>query len=138
MTVHAAKGLEFPHVTVVGMEDGLMPLRFGGGFQSAEDVAEERRLAYVAITRAEKTLCLTRARRRYMYGMLNENAESEFLTEIKAGVALDVSESGLSTSGAGQHNWGQNSYGGGYGNRGGYGQRGQNRRGGGGWSGQQR
>lgn len=137
MTVHAAKGLEFPHVTVVGMEDGLMPLRFGGGIQSAEDLAEERRLAYVAVTRAERTLCLTRAMRRYMYGTLNENAESEFLADIRSSVEVETSGEDAS---ANPSSFGGGSYGGGYSGANIYNRYRNNSqgRGGSGWSGQRK
>ena len=80
MTIHAAKGLEFPAVYVVGMEEGIFP-----GANSAyreEDLEEERRLCYVAMTRAKETLVLTNARLRTLYGRTSSNPPSRFLEEI--------------------------------------------------------
>jgi DNA helicase-2/ATP-dependent DNA helicase PcrA len=80
MTIHAAKGLEFPVVYVVGLEENLFP-----GTQSLysiEDLEEERRLFYVAITRAEKKLYLTYANTRYKFGQLNYCDASRFLNEM--------------------------------------------------------
>ena len=65
MTMHAAKGLEFPVVIICGLEDGLVPLRDGDG---ATDLEEERRLLFVALTRARERLILTRARQRTLRG----------------------------------------------------------------------
>ena len=80
MTMHAAKGLEFPHVFLVGMEEGLFPsLRTIG---EPEEMEEERRLCYVAITRAQKTLCLSFADPRMLYGHTNTNRVSRFVEEI--------------------------------------------------------
>jgi DNA helicase-2/ATP-dependent DNA helicase PcrA len=80
MTVHAAKGLEFDCVFVVGMEEDLLP-HFNAQ-DSARDIEEERRLCYVAITRARHRLFLTRARLRRRFGGLMENSASRFLREI--------------------------------------------------------
>lgn len=80
MTIHSAKGLEFPHVFLVGFEDGLFP-----GMQSIGDreaMEEERRLCYVAITRAKKTLTICHARRRMLYGRTSGAMPSRFLKEI--------------------------------------------------------
>lgn len=80
MTLHAAKGLEFPVVFLVGMEEGVFPLS-----RQAEDEAEleeERRLAYVGITRAEAVLYLTNASTRMLFGRTNYNQPSRFLREI--------------------------------------------------------
>ncbi len=93
MTMHAAKGLEFPHVTIVGLEDGILPLRFGKRRLSSSDMEEERRLCYVAITRAEKTLALTRAQRRWMFGQTESYQESQFLTDIKHLLTVEIAES---------------------------------------------
>jgi len=80
MTMHSAKGLEFPWVFIVGMEDGIFPsLRSIG---EAEEMEEERRLCYVALTRAKKRLFLTAARRRMLFGHTSSNALSRFLDEI--------------------------------------------------------
>ena len=80
MTMHSAKGLEFPHVFLVGMEDGLFPgMRAIGDH---EEMEEERRLCYVAITRAKKSLTLSYARQRMLYGRTNAALQSRFLKEI--------------------------------------------------------
>ncbi|HNV68321.1 MAG TPA: UvrD-helicase domain-containing protein [Candidatus Ozemobacteraceae bacterium] len=80
LTMHNAKGLEFPVVFVVGMEEGIFPHRSSSGAQ--EEIEEERRLAYVGMTRAMKRLYLTAARRRMMFGTWQNNALSRFLGEI--------------------------------------------------------
>lgn len=80
MTMHSAKGLEFPHVFITGFEDGLFP-----GMRSItdrEEMEEERRLCYVAITRAMKTLTITHAQQRMLYGRTNAALPSRFLREI--------------------------------------------------------
>ena len=82
MTVHSAKGLEFPVVFVAGMEDGIFP-HFSGRNEPGH-MEEERRLAYVAITRAQKTLYLTHAANRRMYGSMQAYPCSRFLEEIPA------------------------------------------------------
>ncbi len=83
MTVHASKGLEFPYVFVTGLEQDLFPhRRMGAGVVSKEDGEEERRLFYVAITRAKKKLFLSYASVRTIYGQRQVNAPSEFLTDI--------------------------------------------------------
>ncbi len=80
MTMHSAKGLEFPHVFLVGFEDGLFPgMRAIGDH---EEMEEERRLCYVAITRAKKTLTISHARQRMLYGRTNSALASRFLKEI--------------------------------------------------------
>lgn len=80
MTIHSAKGLEFPVVFVAGMEEGIFPHSSGKG--DPGHMEEERRLAYVAITRAEKTLYLTHAANRRMYGTMQAYPPSRFLEEI--------------------------------------------------------
>ena len=80
MTIHAAKGLEFPVVYAAGMEEGLFPS--SQSLYSQEDLEEERRLFYVAITRAEKKLFLTYATSRYKYGNIQYSEASRFLNEI--------------------------------------------------------
>ncbi|MBD5430183.1 DNA helicase PcrA [Lactobacillus sp.] len=82
MTLHAAKGLEFPVVFLIGMEDGIFPL--SRALMDDNELEEERRLAYVGITRAEKELYLTNAVSRMMYGRTQVNAPSRFLDEINA------------------------------------------------------
>lgn len=141
MTMHSAKGLEFPTVFIIGMEEGVFP--HSRAFQDNEELEEERRLAYVGITRAEKQLFLTCARMRTLYGRTTANAPSRFLNEIpeelkesNAGTrdryGRDLSGSGLglggrsggfgyqgqgATAGSGSRFGGGNS-GGGFGNRG--------------------
>ena len=80
MTIHLAKGLEFPYVYVVGMEEDLFPL--AKSIQSREELEEERRLFYVALTRAEKQAYLTYAERRYRFGNLSDAEPSRFIEEI--------------------------------------------------------
>ena len=83
MTVHASKGLEFDNVFVAGMEEDLFPhQRIGGGKRSAEESEEERRLFYVAITRAKKKLFLSYARTRTIFGSLQLNSPSQFISDI--------------------------------------------------------
>ena len=81
MTLHAAKGLEFPIVFLVGMEEGLLP-HVRSMDESAEDVEEERRLAYVGMTRAMQELFLTYAQSRFTYGGRNYNFPSRFLQDL--------------------------------------------------------
>ena len=80
MTLHAAKGLEFPVVFIVGMEDGLFPSSRAS--DSEEDLEEERRLAYVGMTRAMRRLFLTYAASRFSFGNRNYNMPSRFLMEL--------------------------------------------------------
>ena len=80
MTLHAAKGLEFPVVFLVGMEEGIFP--HSRSAMDDEEMAEERRLAYVGITRAEKELHLTHAVTRTLYGETKWNNMSRFIREI--------------------------------------------------------
>lgn len=80
MTMHAAKGLEFPTVFVAGMEENLFPS--ARSMETDADIEEERRLAYVAITRAKKVLYLTHARERLLYGNVSYNQPSRFLKEL--------------------------------------------------------
>ena len=81
MTLHSAKGLEFNTVFLVGMEEGIFPGN-SSAFGTDEDIEEERRLAYVGITRARKRLYITRAASRMLYGSTTRNAPSRFLEEI--------------------------------------------------------
>ena len=80
MTMHSAKGLEFPHVFLVGMEDGLFPGMRAIG--DRDEMEEERRLCYVAITRAKQNLTISHARQRMLYGRTNAAMASRFLREI--------------------------------------------------------
>ena len=80
MTLHAAKGLEFPVVFVLGCEEGLLPYTPPG---KAADVEEERRLFYVGMTRARQKLALTHAGRRFLYGQALENPRSRFVGDIE-------------------------------------------------------
>jgi DNA helicase-2/ATP-dependent DNA helicase PcrA len=82
LTLHAAKGLEFPVVFIVGLEDGILPLRWGEPDEDA--LAEERRLFYVGMTRAKDRLILSRARKRPWRGRVRELAASPFLSDIEA------------------------------------------------------
>src|SRR5690606_14729051 len=80
MTMHSAKGLEFPVVFVAGLEEGVFPhLR---SLEEPEEMEEERRLAYVGITRAEEQLYLTRAQLRTLFGRTMANLPSRFLKEL--------------------------------------------------------
>ena len=80
MTMHSSKGLEFPHVFLVGFEDGLFPGMRAIG--DREEMEEERRLCYVAITRAKKTLTISHARQRMLYGKTSAAMGSRFLREL--------------------------------------------------------
>ena len=93
MTMHSAKGLEFEHVFLVGMEEGLFPGSRCLG--DPDELEEERRLCYVAITRAKKTLCLSHARQRMLYGRTSVNLPSRFLDELPAECVERKSAAGL-------------------------------------------
>ncbi|MFA5575147.1 MAG: UvrD-helicase domain-containing protein [Brumimicrobium sp.] len=80
MTIHASKGLEFPHVFVVGLEENLFPSQLS--LTSREDLEEERRLFYVAVTRAKETVALSYAISRFRYGQLVTSEPSRFIEEI--------------------------------------------------------
>ena len=80
MTIHSAKGLEFPVVYVVGMEEGIFP--GSAAMYDEEELEEERRLCYVAMTRAREKLVMTNARQRMLYGRTSSNKASRFLEEI--------------------------------------------------------
>ena len=89
MTLHSAKGLEFPVVYLVGMEDGLFPS--SKSFDDPRALEEERRLAYVGITRAKQLLVLTKASMRMQYGKTTSNPPSLFLEEVPAALIEDTS-----------------------------------------------
>ena len=89
MTVHSAKGLEFPLVFVVGLEDGLFP--HSRSATDPEDLEEERRLAYVAMTRAERYLYVTHAMKRRVYGEEIASEPSQFLNEMPSELLEDLS-----------------------------------------------
>src|SRR5699024_8212234 len=80
MTLHSAKGLEFPVVFIIGMEENVFP--HSRSLDDEEEMQEERRLAYVGITRAEEKLFLTSAMMRTLYGRTNYNSMSRFIEEI--------------------------------------------------------
>jgi DNA helicase-2/ATP-dependent DNA helicase PcrA len=82
MTLHSAKGLEFPRVYLVGMEEGLLPHQRSVAVDTAESIAEERRLCYVGITRAKDFLTLTRAAARRKWGKARPSIPSRFLNEM--------------------------------------------------------
>jgi DNA helicase-2/ATP-dependent DNA helicase PcrA len=81
MTIHAAKGLEFPVVFITGLEEGLFPVN--GALNSEEDLEEERRLFYVAVTRAKDKLYISFANQRYRFGVQSYQMKSRFLKEIE-------------------------------------------------------
>ena len=88
MTMHAAKGLEFPVVLLPGFEDGIFP-----GYMTMFDpteLEEDRRLCYVAITRAREELYITRAQSRMLYGQTNRNAPSRFLQDVPSELTEEI------------------------------------------------
>jgi len=89
MTVHSAKGLEFPLVFIVGLEDGLFP--HSRSAADPEDLEEERRLAYVAMTRAERYLYVSHAMKRRVYGEEIASEPSQFLNEMPSELLEDLS-----------------------------------------------
>ncbi len=96
MTLHAAKGLEFDAIVLVGLEENLLPLlRFNDGDESDLDLEEERRLCFVGMTRARRTLLLTRAMSRMQRGERRATIASRFLSELpRESVVLSVADSG--------------------------------------------
>lgn len=82
MTVHSSKGLEFPNVFLIGMEENIFPTARSLNSLNIDDLEEERRLAYVAITRAKKQLYISTADKRMLFGMLSHNNKSRFISEI--------------------------------------------------------
>ena len=116
MTIHAAKGLEFATVFVVGLEENIFPSPLAA--ISVRELEEERRLLYVAITRAEKHCILTNAKNRFRYGKMEFDNPSRFIDEIDASLIEGGEETPESSFGGGR-----SSFGGGYGSEGGYGGR---------------
>ena len=102
MTVHSAKGLEFPAVFVAGMEESIFPHIAGWSDDDPAKLEEERRLAYVAITRARKRLFLTYAATRRTYGSTQANPRSRFVNEIPA---ADIEFSGIGSAGFSGTGW---------------------------------
>ncbi|MET0422916.1 MAG: UvrD-helicase domain-containing protein [Actinoplanes sp.] len=86
LTLHAAKGLEFPVVFLVGCEDGLLPLRWPGNAPTDDEVAEERRLFFVGLTRAQDRLFVSHAARRFRHGTEREQNPTPFLDAIDSGL----------------------------------------------------
>lgn len=120
MTVHASKGLEFPTVFVVGLEENIFPSAI---VSTLRELEEERRLLYVAITRAEKHCVLTSAKNRFRYGKMEFGNPSRFIKEIDSAFIQEDSEMPHDDNGFGSRGFGSRGYGrGGYGN-GGYGGR---------------
>ncbi len=98
MTLHSAKGLEFPVVFITGMEDGLFPSV--ASMMNPEEIGEERRLAYVGITRAKQKLYLTKTRTRMLFGSTTYNKESRFVSEIPDNLMERTGESQKSAYGS--------------------------------------
>jgi DNA helicase II / ATP-dependent DNA helicase PcrA len=94
LTLHAAKGLEFRVVFLIGCEDGLLPLRFGGAAPTGAGLAEERRLLFVGMTRARSHLYLSWAARRARHGTVGDRAPSPFLAAIDEALLERVASSG--------------------------------------------
>ena len=115
MTIHAAKGLEFATVFVVGLEENIFPSPLAA--ISVRELEEERRLLYVAITRAEKHCILTNAKNRFRYGKMEFDNPSRFIDEIDASLIEGGEETPESSFGGGRSSYG------GYGSEGGYGGR---------------
>ena len=92
MTMHGAKGLEFPVVFITGMEEGVFPHNRAIHAMSPDEMEEERRLCYVALTRAKEQIYLTRAGERMLYGRTNYNPVSRFLREIPSELLLDMNQ----------------------------------------------
>ena len=115
MTVHAAKGLEFATVFIVGLEENIFPSPLAA--MSVRELEEERRLLYVAITRAEKHCILTNAKNRFRYGKMEFDNPSRFIDEIDSCLIEAQDEMGGSYFGGGSSYERSASYGGGYGKR---------------------
>jgi DNA helicase II / ATP-dependent DNA helicase PcrA len=92
LTLHAAKGLEFPVVFLTGCEDGLLPLRMPGSSPTDDEIAEERRLFFVGLTRAQRQLYLSHAARRTRWGKERDSRPSPFLSSIDAGLLAPLAD----------------------------------------------
>lgn len=115
MTVHASKGLEFPAVFVVGLEENIFPSAI---VSTLRELEEERRLLYVAITRAEKHCVLTSAKNRFRYGKMEFGNPSRFIKEIDSAFIQEDSEMPHDDNGFGSNGYGRGGYGnGGYGGK---------------------
>ena len=121
MTVHAAKGLEFATVFVVGLEENIFPSPLAA--ISVRELEEERRLLYVAITRAEKHCILTNAKNRFRYGKMEFDNPSRFIDEIDASLIEGGEETPESSFGGGRSSFGGYGSSSRYGSEGGYGGR---------------
>jgi DNA helicase-2/ATP-dependent DNA helicase PcrA len=121
MTVHAAKGLEFATVFVVGLEENIFPSPLAA--VSVRELEEERRLLYVAITRAEKHCILTNAKNRFRYGKMEFDNPSRFIDEIDASLIEGGEEAPESSFGGGRSSFGGYGSSSRYGSDGGYGGR---------------
>ena len=121
MTVHAAKGLEFATVFVVGLEENIFPSPLAA--VSVRELEEERRLLYVAITRAEKHCILTNAKNRFRYGKMEFDNPSRFIDEIDASLIEGGEEAPESSFGGGRSSFGGYGSSSRYGSEGGYGGR---------------
>ena len=121
MTVHAAKGLEFATVFVVGLEENIFPSPLAA--ISVRELEEERRLLYVAITRAEKHCILTNAKNRFRYGKMEFDNPSRFIDEIDASLIEGGEEAPESSFGGGRSSFGGYGSSSRYGSEGGYGGR---------------
>ena len=93
MTIHSVKGLEYDYVFIVGMEEGLFP--HINCLESRDELEEERRLAYVAITRAKKKLFIINARSRLLYGKVDSNVPSRFIAEIGEDLFDQIKKDGI-------------------------------------------
>ena len=121
MTIHAAKGLEFATVFVVGLEENIFPSPLAA--ISVRELEEERRLLYVAITRAEKHCILTNAKNRFRYGKMEFDNPSRFIDEIDASLIEGGEEAPESSFGGGRSSYGGYGSSSRYGSEGGYGGR---------------